>query len=179
MIKIKSILFILFSVFSVSSTYATTPYAGQQQREIKALSVQDIQGLHKGSGMGMAKAAELNHYPGPKHVLELADKLELTQQQRQKTEAVFASMQTSAVKLGKDVIRLERQLDQLFASKTMDDQILQRLTKKIGQQRGALRGVHLQAHLQQRQLLTKKQLQHYDELRGYRNGSHQQHHHQH
>ena len=179
MVKIKSILLILFGFFSVSSLHATAPYAGQQHRQIKALSVQDIQGLHKGSGMGMAKAAELNHYPGPKHVLELADKLDLTQQQHQKTEAVFAAMQKNSIRLGEEVIALEQKLDQLFASQKIDRGILNQLTHKIGVKRGALRAVHLQAHLQQRQLLTKKQLQHYDELRGYRNGSHQNHSHHH
>jgi hypothetical protein len=50
-----------------------TPYAGQQNRTIKALSDEDIVGLLKGDGMGFAKAAELNGYPGPKHVLDLGD----------------------------------------------------------------------------------------------------------
>src|SRR5262249_20157560 len=44
-------------------------YAGRQTRAIKALSEEDIAPLLNGEGMGMAKAAELNGYPGPKHVL--------------------------------------------------------------------------------------------------------------
>jgi len=52
-------------------------YAGQETRKIKALSEDQIQGYLAGSGMGLAMAAELNHYPGPKHVLELAEKLQL------------------------------------------------------------------------------------------------------
>ena len=179
MLDIKGCLLIIIGLFMFPSLYAAMPYAGQQHREIKALSVQDVEGLYKGRGMGMAKAAELNHYPGPKHVLELVNKLELTLQQRQKTEVLFAAMQKAAVSLGKEVIALEQELDQLFANQKIDHQILLRLSQKIGQKRGALRGVHLQAHLDQRQLLTKKQLQHYDELRGYTNGSHQQRHHQH
>jgi hypothetical protein len=59
-----------------------TPYAGQQARTIKALSDEDIAALLKGDGMGFAKAAELNGYPGPKHVLDLAEKLKLTDAQR-------------------------------------------------------------------------------------------------
>ena len=34
--------------------------------------------LKAGRGMGLALAAELNGYPGPSHVLELADKLKLS-----------------------------------------------------------------------------------------------------
>jgi hypothetical protein len=60
-----------------------TPYAGQQTRAIKALSDDDIASLLKGEGMGMAKAAELNGYPGPIHVLALAPQLKLTEPQRQ------------------------------------------------------------------------------------------------
>ena len=177
--NIKTILLILTGFASVPSIYATTPYAGQQHRQIKALSVQDMQGLQKGSGMGMAKAAELNHYPGPKHVLELATELKLTPQQRQQTETVFASMHKAAVRLGEEVIALEQLLDQLFVDKKIDYQVLQNLTLKIGQKRGELQGVHLQAHLDQRQLLTEEQLQHYDKLRGYTNASHEHHNHQH
>ena len=46
------------------------PYSGQQGRMIKALSSKEVQGLLQGKGMGMAKAAELNQYPGPRHVLD-------------------------------------------------------------------------------------------------------------
>jgi hypothetical protein len=40
------------------------PYAGQDQREIKSLSAQDVTDLLAGSGWGFAKPAELNGYPG-------------------------------------------------------------------------------------------------------------------
>ena len=53
-------------------------YSGQQSREIKSLSSQEVQGYLAGQGMGFSKAAELNHYPGPKHVLELQTKLNLS-----------------------------------------------------------------------------------------------------
>jgi hypothetical protein len=60
----------------------SAPYSGQQTRSIKALSSEDIAALLKGEGMGMAKAAELNGYPGPVHVLTLAKELKLTESQR-------------------------------------------------------------------------------------------------
>jgi hypothetical protein len=49
------------------------PYAGHQERPIKALAPEEVAGLLGGEGMGYALAAELNHYPGPRHVLDLAD----------------------------------------------------------------------------------------------------------
>src|SRR5208282_406614 len=42
-----------------------------------------------GEGIGLAKAAELNHYPGPRHVLDIADKLGLSTDQLTATRALF------------------------------------------------------------------------------------------
>ena len=52
------------------TTGAQSPYAGEESRAIKSLSASEIQALRQGHGMGYAKAAELNHYPGPRHVLD-------------------------------------------------------------------------------------------------------------
>jgi hypothetical protein len=73
----------------------TVPYAGQQTRQIKALSDDDIAALLKGEGTGYAKAAELNGYPGPKHVLDLAGQLKLTEAQRRQVQAIFDRMGAS------------------------------------------------------------------------------------
>ena len=89
-------------------------YAGQQNRPIKALSPEDIAALLKGEGLGMAKAAELNGYPGPRHVLDLAAQLKLTPDQRQQVQAVFDRMSTGAKSLGAELVSRERVLDQLF-----------------------------------------------------------------
>jgi hypothetical protein len=40
----------------------SSPYVGQEGRKIKALSEEEVQGYLSGSGMGLAKAAELNHW---------------------------------------------------------------------------------------------------------------------
>src|SRR5438105_4502530 len=69
---------------------AQQPYAGLEVRSIKALSDQQIGDLRAGRGMGLALAAELNGYPGPMHVLELADSLSLSDQQRAKIQELFA-----------------------------------------------------------------------------------------
>ena len=60
-----------------------SPYASLVDREIKALSAEQLANLREGRGMGLSLPAELNGYPGPKHVLELADGLGLTPAQRQ------------------------------------------------------------------------------------------------
>ena len=144
-----------------------SPYAGQQKREIKALSQEDVEGYLTGQGMGFAKAAELNHYPGPKHVLELARELLLEKEQIDQTKGAYDRMHKDAVSLGRKIVEKERFLDHLFASGKIDAEKLQELTLEIGTLQGELRAVHLRAHLEMRRILTPHQIQRYDELRGY------------
>src|SRR3990172_8479974 len=68
--------------------HGQSPYAGLEGREIKALSPEQIQELRNGDGMGLALAAELNHYPGPRHVLELAHELALSPKQQDQVQAI-------------------------------------------------------------------------------------------
>ncbi len=148
-----------------------TPYAGLETREIKALSDADIDGLLSGAGMGYALAAELNGYPGPKHVLELADELQLTAEQREQTEALFAAMQEEAISLGKQLIEKEAELDAAFASTDIDADLIQTLTVQIGSVEGMLRAVHLKTHLEMTPILSMHQRHMYQQLRGYGDGT--------
>lgn len=143
------------------------------------LSPNDIEGYLAGSGMGFAKAAELHHYPGPKHVLELTDQRNLTEQQRTQTLDIYETMRQEAIRLGKRVVEEERHLDHLFASQTITEDTLGEITSDIVRYQGQLRQVHLRAHIAQRRLLTAQQIQHYDALRGYASGTQHQHQHCH
>ena len=146
-------------------------YAGQQHRAIKALSEQEIADLAAGRGMGLAKAAELNSYPGPMHVLELAARLELTPEQRAATEVLKQAILHYAQPLGVRIIEAERELDHAFAERRIDAAELKRRVDAIAVLQGELRMVHLKTHLDQRALLTSSQVARYDELRGYRSGA--------
>lgn len=148
----------------------TSPYAGMETRDIKALSEADIQGLLSGAGMGYAMAAELNGYPGPKHVLELAAELVLTDEQREQTEALFSAMQAEAIVHGKKLIALEAKLDDTFASNTADADLILALTAEIGAVQGNLRAVHLRTHLEMTPILSMHQRHRYEQLRGYGEG---------
>jgi len=148
----------------------TSPYAGMEGRNIKALSDADIEGLLSGAGMGYAMAAELNGFPGPKHVLELADELALTDEQRQQTEALFAAMQSEAVALGRQLIALETDLDAAFASGQATAEGILDLTARIGEVESRLRAAHLNTHLKMTPLLSMHQRHMYQELRGYGEG---------
>jgi hypothetical protein len=55
-----------------------SPYAGRQHRAGASLSAEDIETLRGGSAWGLALLAELNGAPGPSHVLQLRDELDLS-----------------------------------------------------------------------------------------------------
>jgi len=144
-----------------------SPYAGQEVRDIKSLSPEDVNAYLSGKGMGMAKAAELNGYAGPRHVLELASELELTAQQRAQTEAIYSAMLSKATALGRALVEKERELDRLFATRSIDAEQLARSLADIGSLQAGVRGAHLEAHLAQVKILTDKQNALYARHRGY------------
>jgi Spy/CpxP family protein refolding chaperone len=145
----------------------TSPYAGLESREIKALSADEIAAYESGLGMGLAMAAELNGYPGPKHVLELQETLELDAAQLERTRAVFEQMRASAVDLGRQIVELERQLDRAFAETSIDGERLQELVTSIAERQGRLRLTNLGAHLQMMEILGPEQIHRYFGQRGY------------
>jgi Spy/CpxP family protein refolding chaperone len=145
----------------------SAPYAGQQARSIKSLSAEEVAALLKGEGMGMAKTAELNGYPGPVHVLTLANELRLTDSQRQQVQAIFDRMSEAAKPLGARLVEGEQVLDGLFISRDITAERLAAETAAIGELQGQLRSVHLAAHLKTRALLNSDQIARYQHLRGY------------
>ena len=147
------------------------PYAGQQQRGIKALSDDEVRDLLEGKGMGLARAAELNGYPGPMHVLELAEPLGLSDDQRAKTKALFDAMRGRAIEAGRALVAAERELDTMFRQQAIDERALEKALDAIGRRQADVRRVHLEAHLSQRALLTPAQVHRYAELRGYGDGA--------
>ena len=147
---------------------APQPYSGLQQRDIKALSAEQIADLRQGRGMGLALAAELNGYPGPMHVLELKDQLRLTADQHQQFQQLFESMKADAIAAGEALIASERALDRAFADGGLTPETLAALTARIGEAQGRLRAVHLKVHLTSTDLLSEHQRRRYADLRGYR-----------
>jgi hypothetical protein len=147
-------------------------YAGLESREIKALSAEQIERYLAGEGMGLAMAAELNGFPGPKHVLELASELELTGEQTRAVQASYDAMHAEAVRLGGEIVERERHLDAMFAGASVTEEALRKALDGIGSLNAELRGVHLAAHLETRRLLEPAQVEHYSVLRGYAGGGH-------
>ena len=168
----KNLVFVLCLLWIAAgpTSAADKPYAGLEQREVKALSSQQIDDLRAGRGMGMALAAELNNYPGPRHVLDLAASLDLSADRHSRVSKLFDEMSARARTLGVRILAAEERLDRLFAENRVNEAVLRTVTGQIAGLRGDLRYVHLQYHLTVRALLSEIQIARYGELRGYGEG---------
>lgn len=167
---------LLCGAFSVGPLWAQhehtgSPYAGEETSQIPSLTSGQLDGLRRGDGMGMAKPAELNHYPGPKHVLELADELRLSHEQRAGIERIRNAMLSEAVRIGERIIEAEATLNRRFAHGHIDEVSLEQLSGEIAVLYGELRFVHLAAHLSTKAMLNADQIASYDRLRGYSSGA--------
>ncbi|MGQ0509992.1 MAG: Spy/CpxP family protein refolding chaperone [Betaproteobacteria bacterium] len=145
-------------------------YAAAKDREIKALSPEQVQQYQAGAGMGYAMPAELNRFPGPMHVLELADKLLLTPDQRAKTQALMDAHKAEARVIGAKRVESERALESLFRSGKVDEAALAKHVRDAAALEGEFRLAHLETHRRTRVLLTEEQVARYVKLRGYGNG---------
>jgi len=153
--------------FSQHTHQGHSEYADQEQSHIPSLTVDEFRQLEAGGGMGMAKPAELNHYPGPKHVLELADSLGLTEDQRSRVEEIRQRMAARAVELGQEYLHAEHQLNELFSSGSATETLVEEGASKVAKIGAALRSAHLMAHVETADVLSSEQIARYDRLRGY------------
>jgi len=125
--------------------------------------------------MGYALPAELNGYPGPRHVLDLADSLRLTADSRVKVREIFDAMHAEAVRLGKAIVAGEASLDSAFAGHRITTSDLESRLARIADLQGQLRNVHLSAHLRMMTVLSPEQIRDYQRLRGYATGHEHRH----
>ncbi len=147
-------------------------YAGLEDRGIASLSAEDVEELLAGGGWGFALPAELNGLPGPRHVLDMAEELGLSEQQRTRTQEIFDAMNVRAAELGALYVDRERALDTYFEMVSAGElrgeaSRLAALVDSSGRAHTELRTVHLQAHLGMLDVLTPAQVDAYSRLRGY------------
>jgi hypothetical protein len=168
-----NILLLIFSICLPLSTLAQhshevqTPYAGMQNRAIKSLSDNDISELRRGTGWGLALAAELNGMPGPTHLLELKDQIPLASDQVAKTQALLDEMRKAALPTGERLIAAEKALEAAFATGKVDESSLRRLLADSEAARSELRFIHLSQHYKTVRFLKPEQIKRYNILRGY------------
>jgi len=150
---------------------ARSPYVGFETRDVKTLSTERLEGLKRGAGLGYALAAEVNGFPGPMHVLELADQLGLDADQRSRTQKLFERMRKDAIAAGEALIAAEAHLDRVFAMGHATADRIEAQTAVAAGQEARLRAIHLKAHLDMAEILTPEQIESYNRLRGYVGGA--------
>lgn len=163
----------------VSTPVPTSPYVSLLDSPIRGLSPEEIQDLETGAGAGFARAAELNGYPGPRHILDLQDQLGLSADQLAQVQQLYDATNAEARQLGAEILQLEAELELAFRTKTVDEESLEAQVIELADKYGALRLVHLRAHLAAIEMLTPHQLMLYSQLRGYSSSGSTEHDHAH
>jgi Spy/CpxP family protein refolding chaperone len=124
---------------------------------LSGISEGEKEALLKGSGLGAGMIAMMNGYPGPKHVLEMGDELELTAEQREKIGTLFAARKASFVEMGRELVEKDEKLTAMFASGSVNTKDVEKLSTEIGELQGRLRAGHLNAHVLTWEALTPAQ----------------------
>lgn len=146
--------------------HTLSPYA-HLATDAPPLLPEEVERLRAGEGMGLALPAELNGFPGPKHVLELAAELELNDEQRERIGRIREDMLDRAVAKGEQIIDVAGRLADAFRTGEPTAAAIEGITAHLGSLRGELQAIHLAAHLTTRDVLTIAQVAAYGRLRGY------------
>ncbi len=175
------LLALLLAVPVTGQDRLTSPYRGAPGSPISGLTTEEVAALRDGTGMGLARAAELNSYPGPRHVLDAVreGQLPASAEQVRQTTAIFDGMKQEAQRIGAQILPEEAGLEAAFKTGPITEAQLRSRVTSIAALQGRLRSVHLAAHLATRGLLTEEQVGRYNALRGYAAESTDQGHHRH
>ena len=121
--------------------------------------------LLNGEGAGQGIFAEVQGYPGPRHVLDMAKDLQLTDSQKKTVQTIFADMQGRAKELGQTIVNIEEEFASAFAQGLVTEKSIRDDSEEIGRLRGKLRAVHLVAHVKTQKILSANQVSLYKKLR--------------
>ena len=158
------------------ATPTPSAYVSLLDSEIRGLDQDTIEGYLTGKGLGQALPAELNGYPGPRHTIDMAEELELTEEQLTQVQALFDDMQSAVIPLGEKYLESVAELELTFREGTITDEYLQSQLEKITGIEEQMRYVHLSTHLATIDILSHDQIMQYNMMRGYGDGmDHEQH----
>jgi len=161
---------------AVKATPTPSAYVSLLDSEIRGLDQDTIEGYLTGKGLGQALPAELNGYPGPRHTIDMAEDLELTEEQLAQVQALFDDMQSAVIPLGEKYLESVAELELTFREGTITDEYLQSQLEKITGIEEQMRYVHLSTHLATIDILSHDQIMQYNMMRGYGDGmDHEQH----
>ena len=149
------------------SGHAHEPGSGDAQahHRVEAYLREFDQVVAEGRGFGLAFAADQNGYPGPLHVLELKDRLQLTPEQESRMRTLFEAMLAEARPRAARLAAAEAKLRRLFAERAADDAAVRTAVAEAEAARAEVRLAHLLTHVRTRDGLTEAQRQTYHQLR--------------
>lgn len=96
-----------------------------------------------------------------------------------KATEIYEAMENDAVKLGRQIVYKEAELDALFAKGLATPESLRKIVGELAQLQGQYRLAHLNAHLSMRSILSAEQISQYEKVRGYSGAHSTTLHHQH
>ena len=138
-----------------------------KSRRVKALSRQQIREYLAGADMGYSKPAEIYDFPGPAHVLRLADELGLAPEQKAAAEALLEQHKAEARRIGAEFIDAECELEMLFRLRKVLPAGLASAVRRLARVESRYRLLHLETNRRMRELLTDEQVRRYATLRGH------------
>lgn len=134
---------------------------------IRSLTPDEISRIERGEGAGFALPAELNGVPGPRHVLDLARELALSDQQEAGVSAIYDEMRAAVVPAGRRYLDALEALEADFRTGALTEAELPDRVAGVKRLEGELAAAHLVAHLKTAALLTPEQTASYNQFRGY------------
>jgi hypothetical protein len=159
------LLLLALPVAAQHEQHMKSPAATQQtMAQHHAFLEAEREAIERGEGFGMALAADINGYPGPKHVLDLKKELKLTPSQEAAMQTLMSQMKEKALAKGKDVLLAEKRLEEMFAQGKSEDESREE-TYRVASLRAELRWVHLATHLAAKKILTAQQIAAYQQMR--------------
>lgn len=146
-----------------------SPYAGTYDPDIpiRALSADLVEQIGQGQGASLALPAELNGVPGPRHVLDLAEQLDLSPEQRAQVQDIFDRYLVDAIPAGERYLAAAQALEEGLRAAAISEEELPGLVAEVSRLEGELVTIHLTAHLRTAEILTPQQIAAYNQLRGY------------
>jgi hypothetical protein len=158
-------LFTFLLILTGMTLYAQTADTTGKTSPVRTLTYQQYQAYLKGEAdEGMARVAEMNHYPMPDKVLKWKNELDLSPIQIKKITEASTYMRRRRLQIGGSIIDNEKKLDSLFKHNRMDDGNLIFYTGRYGAYRGELMNAMLYACLSTQKLLSQQQMTKYESL---------------
>lgn len=146
-----------------------SPYADGYDPDapLRALGAELVEQILLGQGASLALPAELNGLPGPRHVLGLADQLDLSPNQQTQVQDIFDRYLADAIPAGERYLAAAQALEEELRSGAISEEELSELVTEASRLEGELVTSHLTAHLRTAAILTPEQIAAYNQLRGY------------